>query len=251
MKKIYFFCILSLFTNLNFAQTRNDSPPDQVPFIYLDCDRCDYDYIKTEVPFVNFVRERKEAQIHILVSTQGTGSGGEEFTLTFIGQKNFTGKNDTLTFYSQQNATDEEIRKSLVQRLKLGLIPYVAKTPVADQVDIIYKKPETPKQRVKDKWNYWVFRVNVNTFLNGERLFNFISLFGTILANRITNNWKTRLSFTAGYDESTFTIGSSKVRTFQKSFGFEDYWLKVSPTTGQQASSSTPPHPRSVIPILT
>jgi len=43
--------------------------------VYLDCGRCDIEYIKTEITFVNYVRDRLEAQVHILITTQTTGSG--------------------------------------------------------------------------------------------------------------------------------------------------------------------------------
>ena len=32
----------------------------QAPKVYIDCRRCDMNYIKTEIPFVNYVRDRKE-----------------------------------------------------------------------------------------------------------------------------------------------------------------------------------------------
>ncbi len=55
------------------------------PKVFIDCNRCDIDYIKTEITFMNYVWDRKEADVHILITIQRTGSGGREYTFAFIG----------------------------------------------------------------------------------------------------------------------------------------------------------------------
>src|SRR5688500_7533987 len=54
--------------------------------VYLDCQNvfCDFDYLRTELAAVNWVRDRAVADVHLLVTTQQTGSGGSEYTVTFI-----------------------------------------------------------------------------------------------------------------------------------------------------------------------
>ena len=82
------------------SQTQFDSLStlqSKAPKVFIDCGFCDENYIRTEISFVNYVRDRLQADVHILITTQQTGSGGQEYTLTFIGQHNATGMNDTLT----------------------------------------------------------------------------------------------------------------------------------------------------------
>jgi len=43
--------------------------------VFIDCHYCDRDYIKREIPFTNYVRDRKEAQVHVMVTSRDTGSG--------------------------------------------------------------------------------------------------------------------------------------------------------------------------------
>src|SRR5947207_10729638 len=67
--------------------------------VYVDCEdwrACDFDYFRTEITFVNWVRDRQVADVHILVTTQQTGGGGREFTVTFLGLRAFAGLADTL-----------------------------------------------------------------------------------------------------------------------------------------------------------
>ena len=44
--------------------------------VFLDCDRCDEDYLRKEVTFIDYVRNREDADVHVLVTTQDTGGGG-------------------------------------------------------------------------------------------------------------------------------------------------------------------------------
>ncbi len=173
--------------------------------VYLDCQRCDNDYIRTEITFVNYVRDRKEAQVHILVTSQRTASGGQEYTLDFIGQQEFAGKHDTLTYVSNQQDTDDIIRSGIVGTLKRGLMYYVAKTPLADQIEISFKQKLKPTD-VIDKWDSWVFRTSLNSYLNAEAKRNYLSLGGSVSANRITPELKIRLSLSGNYNEENYII---------------------------------------------
>ena len=60
--------------------------------VFLDCPNtyCDFDYYRTEITFVNWVRDRQFADLHLLITSQGTG-GGAEHTLAFIGLRRFAG----------------------------------------------------------------------------------------------------------------------------------------------------------------
>jgi hypothetical protein len=102
------------------------------PKVFLDAVRIDMDYIRTEITFVNYVRDRKEADVHVLITQQRTGGGGREYTLAFIGLNTYDDLKNELKFYSNRTETEDEIRKGLVQMLKLGLAPYAARTPISD-----------------------------------------------------------------------------------------------------------------------
>jgi hypothetical protein len=139
------------------------------PNVFLDCDRrtCDFEYIKTEILFVNYVLDRQSADIHIIVTRQQTGSGGNEYTLAFIGLKRHQGKDATLRFYSNPTDTEDEYRRGFINVLKQGLIPYVYDTPLAKFISISYaRKEEFRPTSSSDPWHYWVFGISARG--NGE-----------------------------------------------------------------------------------
>ena len=182
-----------------------DTIKSQALSVYLDCRRCDEDYVRTEITFVNYVRDRKEAQVHILVTSQRTASGGREYTLAFIGQQEFAGKNDTLTYVSNQQDTDDIVRSGIVRTLKLGLASYAAKTPLADHLNLSFARKVSPTA-VEDRWDNWVFRLSTNPRFSGEESYNSIDLNGSISADRITEALKIRLSLRGDYEEENFVI---------------------------------------------
>lgn len=164
--------------------------------IFLDCGFCDIEYIKTEITFVNYVRDRKEAQVHVLFSLQNTGSGGREYTLTFLGQREYAGEDDVLTYYSHKTDTEESIRLGLVQTLKLGLMRYVAKTPISRRISISLKDEVKPTS-VVDRWNFWVFSLSAYGFVSGQKSVTYSSVYGNFSANRVTPEFKLRMSAAA------------------------------------------------------
>ena len=57
-------------------------------------------YVKDNIPFVNYVRDLRAADLHINVSYIGTGSGGGEYSIELLGRGRFAGMNDTLRYFS-------------------------------------------------------------------------------------------------------------------------------------------------------
>jgi len=77
-KIIPLFIFLFFFTSLNGQEVVADSSVQRKDGlrIFIDCARCDRNYIREEIPYVNYVRDVKEAQLYILETRETTGSGG-------------------------------------------------------------------------------------------------------------------------------------------------------------------------------
>ncbi len=198
------------------ARAQANPTPDasRTPRVFLDCQQlyCEMDYYKTEIPFVDYVRSREDADVHILVTRQETGGGGGEYTAAFIGLKQFAGRRDTLHFYSRQDDTEDVIRTGLSRVFKIGLLRYLAGTPLADRIAITYSPPKADatagSRKPHDPWNYWVFRARASSFFQGESSSNSINLSGSLSANRTTEAWKLNFSLNGDYSENKFEIDS-------------------------------------------
>jgi hypothetical protein len=195
------------------------------PKVYIDCGSCDIEYIKTEITFVNYVRDRKEAQVHILITTQSTGSGGREYTLSFSGQNDFKGLDDTVKYFSNQTDTDDEIRKGLVKTIKMGLLTYVARTPISSRIAVSYAEEKKP-QAVVDKWKSWVFSISGDGYFNGDEIYKYSSTGANLSANRVTPEFKIRMGLSASYKRNRYEYGGRSSESNQESYYFDGLAVK-------------------------
>ncbi len=217
------FFVLSLLALLTAAPCLAQDEPDSLATqealtVFLDCDRCDDDYIRREITFVNYVRDRTESQVHLLITIQRTASG-REYLLTYIGREDFAGVVDTLRYVSSRTDTDDERRQGLAQIIKLGLVRYVARTPLAHQLAISYDaaRPQARQTSAEDdKWNFWVFRVGLNGSFEAEEVTNDYEIGGNLNASRVTDDWKIRLSVVAEYEEENFDIDDRTITSTRR-----------------------------------
>jgi hypothetical protein len=176
--------------------------------VFLDCNDCDESYLKKEVTFIDYVRHREDADVHLLVTIQETGGGGAQWTLKFIGLGRHQGADQTLTYNSPQTATPDEIRAGFAEIFKLGLVRYAAQSAIADRLQVTFKKRDGDQATSagKDPWNFWVYRLNGNGNFNGEESSKGRSIHGEFQASRTTDAWRTSLETSASYRDSEFVL---------------------------------------------
>ena len=196
---------------------------------FLDCEEmgCDREFLVTEMTWVNWMRERLDADFHLLVTSQTTGSGGRFYTVVAIGQRAFAGKTDTLTFTSNPNDATDTIRRSLLRVIGQLLVPHAARGVLGSRLTISYAAAPAGSARAaaaRDKWNFWTYSVSGSGFLNGESQQSFSNTWTSANANRTTEEWRIRTSANYSYDESKYTYkpNDSTTLTFtnlQRNYG--------------------------------
>ncbi len=181
--------------------------------VFLDCHSCDFDYLRREVPFVNYVRDRMEAEVHVLVTTQGTGGGGTEYIFKFIGLERFQGVDDELTYIAAQTDTSDERRAGYSRVFALGLVRYVSSTTLAERLQLVYEAPEGQATAVpeNDPWNFWVFRVRGSGSVDGEESNTSRRLSASLSANRTTEQWKVSISTDLNFRTNRYTLSEGEV----------------------------------------
>lgn len=173
------------------AQINNqtDSLRKDAVKIFIDCDYCDMNHIRREIPYVNYVRDIKEAQLYIRESRQNTGSGGREYSYFFTGQGKFEGLTDTLIYTSRPDDTRDFTRNGRTNMLKMGLMRYVARTPIHKEVSITHMG-RLQEEQVVDKWNNWVFEIETEPRFESEESRKEFSFENSVRINKITPDWK-------------------------------------------------------------
>ena len=187
-----FLFLLSLFlAEITFAQSTQRPP---IPNVYLDCSGCDVTYIRTNVTFVNYVRDQDDADIYLRITFQRSAGGGREYVLNFSGMGAFEGQESIMNYSSPDTDSSDERRIGLTRYIKLGLLPFASNTTAVRFLDVIYRAPADAQveSEIYDPWNNWVFDVSVRSSMSGEENdFNF-GLNGSFNYERTTEVWKLR-----------------------------------------------------------
>jgi hypothetical protein len=197
---------------------------DRAFTFFLDCRDlyCEPAFYRTEIAFVDHVRDRTAADVHLLITRQPTGGGGGAYTLAFYGQRAFDGVSDTLTLAIPQGSTEDERRRALVRTIRLGLARYLARTPEGGQT-VLTVSPEiqsTARPRTtRDPWNAWVFQAGMETQMERERSSSVTEIDLDLRADRITEHWKTRLRLGEDYNDESFDIDGERVTSVRRDFG--------------------------------
>jgi len=181
--------------------------------VFFDCNAdCDDNYVRTETPWVAFVRDRTDADVHLLITSLDTGGGGEEYTLSFVGLGDFAGRGDTLRFVAHTGDTDAITRRGLTRTIQLGLAQFVARTPASARLHVVVDEDEDDPEQgarrtgVTDRWDAWVFEIDANASVEKEQRQAQLEWGGSLDARRITSLWKVGISADASFDESRFTL---------------------------------------------
>lgn len=191
-----------------------DSLLQQSLRVFLDCQGgvrgCDRTFFTQELNYVNWVRDRFDSDVHLLLTSLNAGNGGRQITVYFLGQKGYTGKTDTLVVTTLPNDADDVVRRTLLRTFQLGLAPYVARTPIASRLRVTLANgivaPAINPRTIKDRWNLWLYRVDGNMNASGEQLVRTTNLSTTLSAARTTEQWKINLGATGSYNERDFKV---------------------------------------------
>ncbi len=180
-------------------------PPPPKPKVFLDWPGGDPDFLRAEIPFVEFVPDLAAAQVRVVVTPSGPAGSGS-FSLAFSGLGPFQGDDNTLSYAPEPGASPEDAKKGLAGTIKLGLLRYAAKTPVARDLSVKFLDQAKPTS-VVDKWRNWVFSLSGSAFLMGETQYRSGSYYASVSANRVTPEIKVRTQVYGNWSDFWFDLG--------------------------------------------
>tara|TARA_B100000579_G_C22818402_1_gene849185 strand:+ start:466 stop:1671 length:1206 start_codon:yes stop_codon:yes gene_type:complete len=173
--------------------------------VFLDCNYCDENFIKKKIEFVDWVRDRKDANVHLLITRQRLGNGGRAFQLAFLTHTSI--RSDTLKTELEPNISKHEQRSALVHMIKVGLIPFVAKTAQILDLNIGHvRKSKIEKAAIQknDSWDSWVFEIDGQFTFNREEQQGRSSANLGLSGKRVTEDWRIRKRVYGDFEREEF-----------------------------------------------
>jgi hypothetical protein len=160
--------------------------------VFLDCEFCFQDFIRSEVDFVEYVRDRVEADVHVIVTSSTTGSGGRERAVSFIGAGRFAGMEHALRSTTEAGEPEDSQRRSLASVITVGLLNYQAQEGLGRDLTVSVRQNGGGQRAAPmiDRWNNWVMSLRGSVSVQAEESSREIQLDGQVGADRVTDAWK-------------------------------------------------------------
>ena len=192
--------------------------------VFFDCSgrNCNSTYYRTEIDWVNWVRDRTLAQVHLIMTSQTNASNGREYGFDFIGLQELEGVDDALGYASLGSDTSEENLSGISQVLAIGLARYSVLAGSGEGLEVQRSGASrdltdrlVTGDDVEDPWNFWVFNVGLNGNYDEESSENEARIRGNMSASRTTTTWKFRVSGFGSYsrEELELSDGSTVLDT--------------------------------------
>jgi hypothetical protein len=175
--------------------------------VFLDCQTggCNFDRFRTDITFVDWVRDREDSDVHLLITSEETGAQGDRFQLDFIGREKFESQGLVLIYDALSFYTDEEELKGLTRRIAQGLAAYAASTESADWITVEYSPPDlAPPALRSDPWDHWVFSLAGSGDYFAQASTTGLEASGSLSINRTTEAFKIDAEFYGGYVRDEF-----------------------------------------------
>jgi len=237
-RTIFSIIILLLFpvfspANTNLPKGGADQPYPGDLSVFLDTHRwADDDYIRQEIPMVDYVRDKELADVHVILTRHDGGRSGTEYVISLIGSGNFQEMNNDLTYWAPSSQTDHETREGYTKMIKIGLAPYLAN--IKDMQNMIslefngdsLAQNEATKQKEEDPWKSWVFEIYGGGYFDSEKTRNSMHIRYGFYADKVTKDWKIRARPYFNYNERYYQINGSSVSTSTRRDGFDGYAIK-------------------------
>lgn len=214
------------------AQALPDAP-DRLS-IFLDCDGCDETFLRREMDYVDWVRDREVADVHIIVTDQDTGSGGEAVTFDLIGLGAFEGNDHSTVYTTRVDATEDEEREGFLRTLEALLVPYLLQTSMGHRVRVEVDAGEGAGAEQAgsedDPWDFWTFEVYADGSADFESQRRSYDTRYGVYVNRVTENWKIQLRPFFNYEQDRFERSDRVITSIQRRNGFTSYVVRsISP----------------------
>ena len=214
--------LLALYPSLLFSQEIDKLN------VYLDCNYiCDIDFLKREMPCINFMRDPSDSHVQIIVKSQKSASGGSRISLRFIGSKQFNSKEDEYFINLKPDISKENQRQEILEMLKRGLFYYLLRSNEAKNFNLDYiKSTKTEKHLDLDKWKNWVFRLNLSAWIDAEKGYTNSNYNSTISINKIKEKSKFLSNFRMYNSITSFDYPDYKLQTEKKNSSADFTYVK-------------------------
>ncbi len=226
------------------AQEEEPSRQETIrPNVFFDCQgrNCNNTYFRTEIEWVNWVRARDDSNVHVIMTSQTTGSGGREYQMDFMGRDQDQPYEDQIFYRALVTDTEREALDGIAHALGVGLARFanaagyrsIVRLEAVEQSARGSLGRVVSADEVDDPWNLWSFRIGASGNLDGETTRQTIRVNTNWSASRVTPTWKQSYSGRATFSRQETERSDSTIFVDQRTdwnfnalvvYAIADHW---------------------------
>ncbi|MEL6141578.1 MAG: hypothetical protein AAFU67_08165, partial [Bacteroidota bacterium] len=133
--------------------------------------------LKQQLNYVSHTLDPNTTQVHLLITRQNLGIRGTVYQYAFTGREDLAGNQLSFQVAISPNLTQLEVAQTLINRLELGLMGFIAGTDYAPMVNLDFINEDTlatvsdgPEEPLGNNWNNWIFEIFSNVSFQRESL---------------------------------------------------------------------------------
>jgi hypothetical protein len=171
--------------------------------------------LRKTTEFVSFVADSAGADVLVDVTLRDD----QRYALYFHGGRILPTRTDTLVTATAADTSTSEFVRTVGSTLKLGLLPYVAKLPVAAGLEVSLAQDfgRIAPAQTDDRWNRWIFNVGVKGSIAAQQLTSTHDLGYQAGANRTTETARLEFAYSLTRSGSRYDIGETRLRSTTRS----------------------------------
>ncbi len=183
--------------------------------VYIDCSYCDMTILRSQVDYINYVRDPKVADVHILVSRVASGASGYNYTLRFLGNRQFDGSDQELSYQDVAGNTHQERQEQIGNVIQTGLVPFWMHTGLRDQMEIqVTRVKREGTQKIlegPDPWRNWIFSLEAGGSVDASSNTTEFESWGRVRVDKVSEMWRIRNLLYARVETGRFENGDEVI----------------------------------------
>ncbi len=203
--------------------------------VFLDCSKggdCYDTYVREKLPALDYVRDRLDADVHVINLTNYTSAGLEQRILFLVGRGDFESLSDTIQFGYADNLQLQDKRDLFVKNLTLGLMPFILETDVKNSLSISMDTPDSSQTAddTQDPWRLWVNQVGLSGSIETNRNYNTTAVNGYYSLSKENKKIKSSVDLSTNIQNQDYHLNDTTTLTydFRSSYIGGEHLIKLS-----------------------
>ncbi|MEL6945494.1 MAG: hypothetical protein AAFO82_22805, partial [Bacteroidota bacterium] len=158
---------------------------------------CNESQLKQELDSLKFAPDAYRSNLQLLLHRQGLATGAKQYNLEIIGREQWEDEKVSFQFNSKPAMTNFEETELIIEKLKIGLAPFLAKTPLVDGMNLKVEKPKQEEgQQVvpyESFWKNWIYELRSSMNWSSEAIRSNFRFRTNMDIDNVTPEWRVRI----------------------------------------------------------